>query len=208
MTTTAFQYIFDNAESISINRRATTAQTISRNNTVRTVSRGGQVWRFEVSMPNGMRWSTLRPYIEAIDAADRYTPGIVQINNAGYNSWLTGYQGNSLSTSGFYANITTGYANATITANPATSSGYKFKAGDIVQVGTTGNVYSVTSDVAYNSNAITFNRPVLDTTGNVALTVGPNVTWTVICTQMPQWTIFARDQVSWSGSFVFYEVQA
>jgi hypothetical protein len=61
MTTTAFQYVFDNAESISINRRSTTAQTISRNNTVRTVSRGGNVWRFEVKLPDGIRWSDARP---------------------------------------------------------------------------------------------------------------------------------------------------
>jgi len=208
MTTTAFQYVFDNAETISINRRSTTAQTISRDNTVRTVSRGGNIWRFEVTLPAGIRWSDARPYIEAIDAADRYTPGTVQINNAGYNSWLTGYQGSAVSTTGFYASITNGFANATITANPTTASGYKFKAGDIVQVGTTGNVYSVVSDVAYNSNAITFNRPVRDTTGNVALTVGPAVTWTVVCTDLPKWTIFARDQVSWSGPFVFYEYQA
>jgi hypothetical protein len=208
MTTTAFQYVFDNAESISINRRSTTAQTISRNNTVRTVSRGGNVWRFEVKLPDGIRWSDARPYIEAIEAADRFTAGTVQINNAGYNSWLTNYQGSAVSTTGFYAQVTNGYANATITANPTTSSGYKFKAGDIVQVGTTGNVYSVTTNVAYNSNDITFNRPVLDTTGNVALTVGPAVTWTVICTEMPRWTIFSRDQVAWSGAFVFYEVVA
>ena len=208
MTTTAFQYVFDNAESISINRRSTTAQTISRNNTVRTVSRGGNVWRFEVALPAGIRWSEARPYIEAIEAADRFTAGTVQINNSGYNSWLTNYQGSAVSTTGFYAQVTNGYANATITANPTVSSGYKFKAGDIVQVGTTGNVYSVTTNVAYNSNDITFNRPVLDTTGNVALTVGPAVTWTVICTEMPRWSIFARDQVSWSGPFVFYEVVA
>jgi hypothetical protein len=205
MTTTAFQYVFDNAESISINRRSTTAQTISRDNTVRTVSRGGNIWRFEVALPAGIPWSSARPYIEAIEAADRFTPGTVQINNSGYNSWLTAYQGNSVSTTGFYAQVTNGFANATITANPTTSSGYKFKAGDIVQVGTTGNVYSVTSDVAFNSNAVTLNRPVLDTTGNVALTVGPAVTWTVVCTDMPRWTIFARDQVSWSGPFIFYE---
>ena len=77
-----------------------------------------------------------------------------------------------------------------------------------MQAGTTGNVYSITSDVAFNSNAITFNRAVRDATGNVALTVGPAVTWTVICTQLPTWTIFARDQVSWSGEFVFYEALA
>ena len=73
MTTTAFQYVFDNAESISFDRRAVTAQTISRDQTVRTVSRGGQIWKFNVALPNGIRWSEARPYIEAIDAADRRT---------------------------------------------------------------------------------------------------------------------------------------
>lgn len=31
-------------------------------------------------------------------------------------------------------------------------------------------------------------------------------TYTVRCTQFPEWTIFARNQVSWSGPFVFTEV--
>lgn len=30
--------------------------------------------------------------------------------------------------------------------------------------------------------------------------------WTVRCIDFPQWTIFARNQVSWSGPFVFQEV--
>jgi len=30
-------------------------------------------------------------------------------------------------------------------------------------------------------------------------------TWDVICIQMPTWTINARNQVSWSGPFVFHE---
>jgi hypothetical protein len=33
-----------------------------------------------------------------------------------------------------------------------------------------------------------------------------NESYTVRCIQFPEWTIFARDQVSWSGSFVFEEV--
>lgn len=40
--------------------------------------------------------------------------------------------------------------------------------------------------------------------GNVAPTT--NESYTVICTSFPEWTIFARDQVSWSGPFVFVEV--
>jgi len=35
---------------------------------------------------------------------------------------------------------------------------------------------------------------------------GSDDTYTVICVQFPEWTIFSRNQVSWSGSFVFVEV--
>jgi len=204
MTTTAFQYIFDTAESISIDRRAVVAQTVTRNNLVRAVSRGGQVWRFDVRLPDGIAWQTLRPYIEAIDYADRYTVGSVQINNAGYNAWLTAYQGNCANTSAVTASWTAGASTITLTGGQA-ASGFNFKAGDIIQLGSTGKVYSVVSNVAYNSNTVTVNRPILDATGSGTLRIGPAVTWNVICTELPRWTIFSRDQVSWSGNFSFFE---
>ena len=202
--TTAFQYVFDNAESISIDRRAVTAQTVSRNNVVRTVSRGGQVWRFEVKLPDGPRWSDLRPYIEAIDYADRYTVGTVQLNNAGYNSWLTPYQGTAANPAAIAASWTQGGNTITLTSGQA-ASGYNFRAGDFLQLGASGRVYSVVADVAFGSNTVTLNRAVIDATGSGTLITGVNVTWSVICTELPKWTIFARDQVSWSGNFVFFE---
>jgi len=202
--TTAFQYVFDNAESIGFNRRAVTAQTISRDNTVRTVSRGGQLWRFDVKLPDGIAWSNARPYIEAIDYADRYTIGTVQLNDAGYTSWMIPYRGNSVNKTGFAATWTQGATSITLTSSPTTTSGYKFRVGDIIQLGT-GSVYSIVADVAFNSNTVSLNRPVLDATGSGALSVAENVIWSVICTEMPTWNIFSRDQVSWSGSFVFYE---
>lgn len=206
MTTTAFQYIFDNAAAISINKRAVVAQSVTRDQTVRTVSRGGQVWRFEVTMPSGMVWSDVRGKIEAIDAADRFTTGQVQINNSGYNSWLMPYQGNSANTTGFVANVTQGTNTITLTTSPTTSSGYKFKAGDLIQLGSTGKVYTVSSDVAYNSNTVTLNRPVLDSTATgVSLVVGPSVTWNVVCLEIPNWTINQRNIVTWSGPFKFTE---
>lgn len=204
MTTTAFQYIFDNAESIGIDRRAVTAQTISRDQTVRTVSRGGQIWRFTVKLPDGIRWSDLRPYIESIDYADRYTPGTVQLNNSGYNDWLMKYQGNCANTNSVGASWTQGATTVTLTSGQAASA-YNFKKGDLIQLTSTGRVYSVVSDVAYNSNTVTVNRPIIDASGSGTLKIGPDVTWTVICTDLPQWTIFARDQVSWTGEFTFYE---
>lgn len=33
-----------------------------------------------------------------------------------------------------------------------------------------------------------------------------NESYTVRCIEFPEWTIFSRDQVSWSGAFVFVEV--
>lgn len=124
----AFQWIFDNAESISVNKRAVVGQTITRNQTVRATSRGSSIYKFTIKLPDGLRWSEIATYIAAIDAADRFTIETVNLNHSGYSSWIH----------------------------------------------------------------------------NGDLTVGK--TWSVICTQIPDWTIFARDQVSWSGPFVFYEV--
>jgi hypothetical protein len=123
----AFQWVFNNAESLSVNKRAIVGQTVTRNQTVRAVSRGSAIRRFTVKLPDGMRWTDVATYIQALDAADKFTKETIQINNSGYNSWMS--------------------------------------RGDI----------------------------------------SSSATYTVICVEFPQWTIFARDQVSWSGPFVFYE---
>jgi hypothetical protein len=205
MTTTAFQTIIDYAESISINKRGIVSQTISRDQTVRSTTRGGQVWRFDVKMPDGIAWTDLRGSIEALENADRHTNGNISLNTTGTLDWFMNYQGDSISTTGFVGNVTQGNVNLTLTASPTTTSGYKFRAGDLIQLGSGAKVYTVTSDVAYNSNSVTLNRPVIDATGSKTLIVGPNVVFKVICTQFPNWTIFARNQVSWDGTFTFYE---
>lgn len=206
MTTSAFQIIFDKASSISINKKAVTAQTISRDNTVRAISRGGQIWRFDVKMPDGLTWTDIRGAIEAIDHADRFTAQTVKLSNTGYSSWLTPYMGDCPSTTGFTVTATQGSNQLTLTATPTTlgTGHFYFKAGDVIQLGT-GKVYSITDDVPNTATTINLNRPVLDATGTYNLVVGPDVTWTVICVNMPQWTIFAPNRVSWSGAFTFYE---
>lgn len=203
--TTAFQYIFDNAESISINKRPITSQTISRDLTVRSISRGGQIWRFDVSLPNGMAWDIARPFIEAIEFAGRSTEGTIQINNSGYNNWLTNYRGDCSTTSGFDAVVVNGSNVITLDSNPSISSGNKLAIGDIIQLGS-GHVYSVVENTRFDSNIVTLNRSVLDATGSYTVLIGPDVTWNVICVGLPNWTIMSRNQVSWSGPFNFYEV--
>ncbi len=202
--TTAFQTAIDYAESISISKMKKVGQTVSRDGVVRSTSLGGQTWEFEVKMPDGLPWTTMRPLIEKMETLDRTETGIIRINKANH-SWLTGYQGNYASTASIVASFTSGNT-LSIVSGPVLTSGYRFRAGDFIQLGASGKVYSVADDVAVGSTTITTNRPVRDNTGTYTLLVGQTVSWNVVCVEFPQWTIFARNQVSWSGPFRFAEV--
>ena len=201
----SFQWVFNNATSLSIDRNPIIGQSITRNQTVRTVSRGPGIWKFTVQLPNGISWQESRPYISQLEYANKTTITNITINDIG-KLWFYKYQGNSINHTGFIASITTNSNTITLTTSPTTSSGYKFKAGDFIQIGASGKVYTVAADVPYNSNTVTLNRPVFETTATgVSLKVAENVSWNVVCTQMPTWTIDQRDQVSWNGPFIFYE---
>jgi len=203
--TTAYQTVIDNAESISFNRRKKVAQTTSRDGTVKSTSLGGQIWEFEVTLPNGPKWSEYRPLIEKMEALDRITVGTIQINKAAH-SWLTGYQGDLSSLSSIVVSFSSGNTVTISSGATGLSAGQlRFKAGDLIQLGSSGKVYSVAADVAYNASTITLNRPVREAAGSYTLLVGQAVTWSIICVQFPKWTIFARDQVGWDGPFVFAE---
>ena len=202
--TTAFQTVIDKATTLSFNKRRKVQQTQSRSGVVKTTSAGGQVWEFQVRLPDGPRYTDYRQLIEAMEALDTVTVGQIQINNSGH-SYISGYQGDLSSTSGISVSYTSGNT-LTITAGATgLSSGNKFEAGDYIQLGSSGSVYTVTSDVAYNSNTITTHRPILETAGTYSLIVGPSVTWDVVCVQFPNYTLFGHDQIRWSGPFIFVE---
>lgn len=124
----SFQWIIDNAESLSINRKKIVASTISRDGGVRTVSRGTQPHRIEAKLPDGVAWTDFRTNIIAAEALDRNTTATISIPYAKF-PWYYG-------------------------------------------------------DVA----------------------PGADTTYSVICLEFPEWVISARNQVSWSGSFVFQQV--
>jgi hypothetical protein len=201
--TTAYQTVFDNAEQISFNRRRKVATTTSRSGVVKSTSIGGQVWEFEVLLPSGPAWTEYRPLIEKMEALDRVTVGQVQINKAG-QEWITGYQGNLTNITAVTVSYTSGNT-LTITGGATLGSGYRFKSGDLIQLGTSGAVYSVVDDVAYNQTTITVHRPVREAAGTYTLKVGPNVVWNILCINFPKWNLFSRDQVGWDGPFVFVE---
>jgi len=124
----SFQWIVNQAQSLSINRKKLVASTTSRDGKVRAVSRGTIPKTFEVKLPDGIRWSDLRTDIAAAEALDRISTATISIPYAKF-PW-------------YYGNV------------------------------------APVSDESY----------------------------TVRCINFPEWTIFARDQVSWSGPFVFQEV--
>jgi len=201
----AFQSIIDNAQSISIAKRKKVSQTVARDGTVKTTSTGGQIWEFRVRYPDGPKWTELRQSIEAWEAKDRVNTDTIQLNSANH-SWISKYQGNLGSTSGITVSFSSGNTvSITAGATGLTAGQYKFRAGDLIQLGSSGAVYSVAADVAHNSTTITTHRPIREAAGSYSLIVGPAVTWTVYCVEFPNWTLFARDQVSWSGDFVFVE---
>lgn len=55
----SFQWIFDRAETISVNNRPTVLQTITRNNTVRATNLGGAINRYTVKLPDGIPYSEI-----------------------------------------------------------------------------------------------------------------------------------------------------
>jgi hypothetical protein len=212
----SFQWIIDRAESISINRKRVVASTTARDGTTRSVSRGGQVWQFDVTVPDGIPWSELRANITAAERLDRVSTATIALSNANIN-WMFGYLGTPVT-------VPTDIRFRTVTGQSSQielfdryfppfvtiSAGQKILGqGDIIQLGTNGYVYTVVEDVLYNTSTfpiVTLHRPLVTTTfsGNV-MRIGRNCAWSVICTNFPDWTIIGRDQVGWSGSFTFVE---
>jgi len=202
---TTFQPIFDRATSISINKSRKVSQTVSRDGVVRATSLGGQTWQFNVSFPNNQPYSTMRGIIEDIENVGRISSSTVAISASGHQ-WITGYQGDLSDLANLYA-----YANGGNTIELTSGSGgltagqYKFRSGDYIQLGN-GAVYTVVYDVAHNEDTVTLHRPLRDSAGSYALSVGSSVNWNVVCVSLPQWTLNQKNLVSWDGDFVFAEV--
>jgi len=219
---TTFQFLFDNAESISIDTQVNVAQTISRDNTVTALERGGQIWRFTVKMPDGISYETWRPHLAAIDYAGKSSRAGVEyiyLNNSGYVDWFTKYQGDVPTLTGWAGTLIDSKTLDNINTGTTPSiDDYLLKAGDLIKIKSVGgvtqtgdyNVYRIVSDVQTPADRATLHRSANEynaTLPNVTFDVGPaNVYWQVKMVQYPQWNIFARNQVSWNGSFVFYEV--
>jgi hypothetical protein len=75
----SFQWIFDGASELAIDRKEVVSSTQSRDGTVRAVSRGQVKKKFTVRYPDGPRWSELYTLIESAEALDRHTSDTITI---------------------------------------------------------------------------------------------------------------------------------
>ena len=206
-TNEAFQWIINSATALSIDGRGVVAATSTRENVIRTVSRGGRVWKFTVSPSPGKTYVESRPYLARLDQMDRITIADINFNHAGFEN-IIGYLGSG--TGGFTVVVPVGTSVTTCTITAGTlASGYVARAGDWLQIGSTGSVYQVVADPSVGNGAtVTLNRPIDEAAGSYTGYFGANVTWSVLCVERPTWTLVpagANMLVNWSGDFVFYE---
>lgn len=197
----SFQNIINYAETISINTRPLVASTTTRSGITRATSRGGQPWVFEVKLPDGPRWEDFRSIISDAESLDRHTTGNIQFNHTGHE-WMFNYQGD-LNPSSQTSSWTKGSSQVTVSGGG--TSGYRARKGDFIQLKPGGYVYKITNDALWSTTTLELHRPILDDSGSSVPRYGQFCVFTVRCVEFPNWTIFARNQVGWSGSFVFVE---
>jgi hypothetical protein len=203
----AFQWIINNATALSIDGRGVVAATSTRENVVRTVSRGGRVWKFTVTPSPGATYLAARPYLAKLDQMDRITIANINFNHAGFEN-IIGYLGSGNSGFSVVVPVGTSVTTCTVTAG-GLPSGYVARAGDWMQIGSTGSVYQVVEDPSPgNGVSVTLNRPIDEAAGTYPAYFGASVNWDVLCVQRPTWNLQpagANMLVNWSGDFVFYE---
>jgi hypothetical protein len=209
----SFQWVIDNAASISVTTQPTVAQSISRNNRPRAVNRGGERYRFTVQMPAGMRYTDARPFIATYETRGRDTPIFLDIPQ----SYISGYTGSASSITGWQATFTLGSTFAPVTSTGGASfpdpSGRFIIGGNYVQpilgVGSFGRVYTIIQDGYLNGGApadpLYLHRPANET-GTYEINIGQNCRFYMLATKIPRWEIFDYNLVRWNGEFEFYEI--
>ena len=216
----SIQTVIDNAQSITIDRRKLAGQTVSRSGQVKISSVASNVpWMFTVKMHPATQWSTNRSLFEEIDRLDRIFEEEIDIGTTNTNlSYITAYQGDF--SAGQIAQVTIDSGSAlNVVANMSavtgeSSSDYVFKKGDLFKLsGTYRYPYTVTADVTRGVGStvnVPINRPFINQAGyteaGAGIVVGSAVTWRVVMTKKPSYTIVPYDRAVFDGSFELVEV--
>lgn len=212
----SIQTIINNATGIAIAKKPVVAQTFSRSQQIRTAQRGPRVWSFAVTIHNGLKYSTNRGVLEEISRVDRLVESTISLNGTAGTEYITQYLGGLSAPQRQQIQIsswTVGSDQLVLTNLPSVASDVVlFAAGDLIQPTDSRYPYTVIGSVVRGSGtSVTvqvhrgrINEVGYDASGKT-LKTGVDVTWRVMATQIPDWTIEAGDLVSWSGQFTLVE---
>lgn len=213
----SLQYIIDNAEEISLDRRKISGQTLTRSGQVRISSLASKVpWRITVKPGSGMNIRTHRAELESITAADRIQIQTINIGSTNTGlSYLTNYLGNaSVSQRNAATFVSANILDATLEF-PGVSPGVTlFQPGDLISLDSPYKYpYTVTAQVvkgATDQVVVPLSRPFINqsgyTTSGAGLRFGSAVTWNVVVANRPTFTITPGGWIVWNGDFELVEV--
>jgi len=213
----SIQRIIDNASFITINKRKSVGQTISRSGHIKTAVQQPSLYRFTVGVDQGLTYSANRDLLQDLDNIDRNGESNVDIGSTNTGiSYITSYQGGK--TGGTLSINSYDGDQIYVDQTSVTGSGDLFKAGDFIQpLGNTSTYrypYQVKYDVTLNtgsSNTIIFvDRPVLSQDG-VSLTgsdfrLGSDVRFHLKALVMPTYSVIPHDRIGFSSDFELIEV--
>lgn len=214
----SFGTIIDNATFFTMDKRKTTAMTVSRSGHIKTAERNPSVYKFTVGSVPGLQYSTNRGVLEDIDKFDRVVEANVSLANNSGMAYLTEYQGNISGAQRNNITMVGSHSNELyINTSGATGSGSLFKKGDFIQPkGNTGTYrypYQVTSDVTFSSSSnvtIPVHRPILSQDGvgitSGGIRTGNDVRFHVKAIVCPTYTIVPHDRIEFDGNFEFVEI--
>jgi hypothetical protein len=217
----SFQRIINGATSLNVDKRKTTAMSVSRSGHIKTAERQPSVYKFTVAPTPILKYSTNRDLLEDIDTADRVTEANVSLADNSNMAYITNYQGNVATAQ--LNNITVVGSDGKelyINTASATGSGSLFKKGDFIQpkgnIGTYRYPYQVTSDVTFSAASnvtIPVHRPVLSIPADVneqiagaGIRTGGDCRFHVKATKCPTYTVVPHDLVQFTGDFEFVEI--
>jgi hypothetical protein len=211
------QAIVDIAEQITINRRRMIGIQYTRNQIVRTSATPTRnPWRFSVKVSAAIAYTDARELLEAIDFTDRDTAHQITFSNNPGLSYIFAYRGDM--TGDEITNIiaTQFIGKEMIVQNlpdRLSPAEYIFKQGDIIQLYGRPYPFTVTDDVQRGSSTaviVPVHRPnfLSNAVNSEAITVGNDVSFNMICTNMPTYVLMPGTNgayIQFSGDFELYE---
>ena len=214
------QSVIDNTTFLTINKRKSAGSTVSRSGHIKTSVQQGTVYRFTVGAPQGLTYTENKVLLQELDNLDVTVEQQISFGNTNSAlTYITEYQGGI--TNPNLSSITTigsQGANLYVDCSAITAgSGNMFVTGDFIQP--QGNTmtyrypYQVTANVTYQSGAnvtIPVNRPVLSQSGvslaSGNIRIGRNCNWTMICVNMPTYSVVPHNLLEFSNDFELVEV--